>query len=129
MAFLGWVSTCWRAWGNLHNLIYGRPSDIDYVAWSLEIEVQFYLILPFLAAIVFQYRKTFVRRIVLVVAILLWAKLVSVTGFSPRVGLSLYGQLPYFLSGVLLADFQTVGRPLSYGSLPSIVWPWAHLWL
>lgn len=32
----------------LHNLIFGEPSTINIVSWSLEIEVQFYLIAPVL---------------------------------------------------------------------------------
>ena len=28
----------------VHNPIFGRPSDIDFVAWSLEIEIQFYIL-------------------------------------------------------------------------------------
>src|ERR1019366_7455413 len=36
---------------NIHNLVYRTPSAINIVAWSLEIEIQFYLLAPFLAMV------------------------------------------------------------------------------
>ena len=35
----------------VHNLVYARMSDINYVAWTLEVEVQFYILAPLLAQI------------------------------------------------------------------------------
>ena len=35
--------------GYVHNIVYGVPSTINVVAWSLEIEVQFYILAPALA--------------------------------------------------------------------------------
>ena len=88
----------------LHNLIYQRPSDIDFVAWSLEIEVQFYILAPFLAALLFRIEDRFRRLTCTVVVILLAALLADIVAPSVRLNLSIIGQLPYFLSGLLLAD-------------------------
>jgi peptidoglycan/LPS O-acetylase OafA/YrhL len=51
-----WISNGWSLWPNLlaslvyqHNLIFGEMSPINPVTWSLEIEVQFYMLAPALA--------------------------------------------------------------------------------
>jgi uncharacterized membrane protein len=59
------VSTC-----DLHNQIYGVPSSIDFVACSLEIGVQFYILAQFLAAILLFASGSLYRRSVLVLAVL-----------------------------------------------------------
>ena len=45
----------------LHNVIYGTQSTVIGVAWSLEIEVQFYLLVPLLT-LVFAIRDSRLRR-------------------------------------------------------------------
>src|SRR5262245_29989771 len=52
-----------------HNLIYGDGSRIIPPAWSLEVEVQFYLLAPFLA-VVFSIRQAVARRLVLLAAMI-----------------------------------------------------------
>ena len=47
--------------GYVHNIVYGIPSTINVVAWSLEIEVQFYILAPALASL-FIIRDRWVRR-------------------------------------------------------------------
>ncbi len=49
----------------IHNLVYGVWSTVNPVAWSLEIEVQFYLMAPLLCR-VFLIESALVRRAVLV---------------------------------------------------------------
>ena len=49
----------------LHNLIYGDQSTVLGVAWSLEIEVQFYLLVPLLT-LVFAIRSASLRRSLLI---------------------------------------------------------------
>src|SRR3984893_18964026 len=89
----------------LNNQIYGVPSSIDFVAWSLEIEVQFYILAPFLAAVFFFSGDKLYRRCTLLLAILFAAIVAYHLASIPRIGLSLIGRLPYFLAGFLLAAF------------------------
>lgn len=89
-----------------HGLIYGQASWINGVAWSLEVEVQFYLLVPLLV-ILFAPRNAAVRRGVFLTLILLFAWLSqSFIDPSPdrRLSGSLANFIQYFLAGFLLAD-------------------------
>jgi peptidoglycan/LPS O-acetylase OafA/YrhL len=92
----------------VHNQVYGEPSSIDFVAWSLEIEVQFYILAPFIAALLYRPADAFARRIGILVAMMLSAYIASLGLGDPRIDNSLIGQLPYFLAGFLLADLRTL---------------------
>lgn len=88
----------------LHNLIYGTQSTVIGVAWSLEIEVQFYLLVPLLT-LVFAIRSARLRRSLLIGLTL--ATLVVqllLLPHHPRVQLSILAFLQFFLVGFLLAD-------------------------
>jgi peptidoglycan/LPS O-acetylase OafA/YrhL len=97
----------------LHNLVYGTASIINGVAWSLEIEIQFYVLVPLLAA-VFSLRSAAMRRTVLlatvVVAIALQQAFMAPIG---RVAFSILGFLQYFMLGFLLADIYLTEPALS----------------
>ena len=99
--------------GYLHNLVYGEPSLINGVAWSLEVEIQFYLLVPLLAA-VFRIRSTLVRRAMMLAAIvaMITAQYVPLV-LPPRVSLSILGNLQFFLLGFLLADVYLLDPALS----------------
>ncbi len=49
----------------LNAVVYGKPSILLGVAWTLEVEVQFYLLAPFLAKLIFGL-KTRARRLILI---------------------------------------------------------------
>lgn len=89
----------------LHNLVYGAPSAVNVVAWSLEVEVQFYLLAPLMAR-VYAIPRTLDRRIVIVAgiaaAILMQRYAVAA---NPRLSLTLLNYLQFFLLGFLIADF------------------------
>jgi peptidoglycan/LPS O-acetylase OafA/YrhL len=89
----------------VHNLTYGAASAINNVAWSLEIELQFYALAPLLT-MVFSIRSDLVRRLVLVVSIGALTALIpdSVEAF-PWFHISIIPFAKYFLSGFLLLDF------------------------
>jgi peptidoglycan/LPS O-acetylase OafA/YrhL len=87
-----------------HNALYGRPSEVNFYAWSLEVEVQFYILAPLLA-LVFRLPRI-VRLIALALAILLCSLV------SP--GLSLASQGQWFLAGFVLTDIYL----LSWGAVP-----------
>jgi peptidoglycan/LPS O-acetylase OafA/YrhL len=94
----------------LHNLIFREPSTINAVAWSLEVEVQFYLVAPLLA-LLFLIRNALTRRFITVASMVAIA-LVQIAfdwGQNTLASTTLAGQLQFFLAGLLLADlFLTV---------------------
>lgn len=83
----------------LHNIIYQVHPTLNFVFWTLEIEVQFYLLAP-LFAYVFKLEMV-KRRIVLIGAILFFG-LLNTFYHSPF--LSLYNYFHYFLAGFLALD-------------------------
>lgn len=93
----------------LHNFIYRMPSDISIVAWSLEIEAQFYILAPVLA-LFFAIRGTAFRRTVLVVSIVAMTSISLIGGNNSIVRLSFLGYGQYFLAGFLLADLYVCGE-------------------
>jgi peptidoglycan/LPS O-acetylase OafA/YrhL len=105
----------------LHNVIYRELSSINPVAWSLEVEVQFYILAPVLA-IAFAIRVAWLRRAVVGAAILLAALLAPWTDMNVSRGataswmahLSLLGNIQYFLTGFLLADFYLLLPTVQY---------------
>jgi peptidoglycan/LPS O-acetylase OafA/YrhL len=97
----------------VHNLAFHGPSLINVVAWSLEIEVQFYVLAPVLA-LVFRFRSAF-RRFALMGGCI--AAAVFQFSVPPETAsrLSLLGYLQYFLAGFLLADFYLTCLPSAKG--------------
>ena len=51
----------------VHNIIYGTWSTINPVAWSLEVEVQFYCAAPFIAWLIYRIRSAGLRRVLWIV--------------------------------------------------------------
>lgn len=88
----------------LHNIIYATANPINEVAWSLEVEVQFYILVPLLSAI-FLIKNKKVRRSV-IAAICLAGITYNLLFISP--GSELYYTIArfiqFFLIGFLLAD-------------------------
>jgi peptidoglycan/LPS O-acetylase OafA/YrhL len=75
------------------------------VAWSLEIEVQFYLLVPVLT-LLFAIRDRLLRRSILCGSILVTLALQALfLHGNPRANLSIAAYLQFFLLGFLLADF------------------------
>ncbi|HWQ35934.1 MAG TPA: acyltransferase [Blastocatellia bacterium] len=89
-----------------HGLVYGQGSRINEVTWSLEIEIQFYLLVPLLVRL-FMLRSALARRALLSVLMLGFGLLSQqVFGNSPNPlwRHTLPNYLHYFLAGFLLAD-------------------------
>ncbi|MFC3879989.1 acyltransferase family protein [Algoriphagus namhaensis] len=88
-----------------HQLFYQEYSIINPVAWSLEVEIQFYLLAPFFAFAYFQVRSLAKRRSLLIAGIFGWILLQHGMGWHLQPWkATLLGQLPHFLVGVLAAD-------------------------
>jgi peptidoglycan/LPS O-acetylase OafA/YrhL len=84
--------------------LFGYPILVNFVAWSLEIEVQFYLLAPFLASI-FHTRPARTRRLALLGAIILAPAAIHAGGLDDwHQGRTVLHNLPFFLSGFLIVD-------------------------
>jgi peptidoglycan/LPS O-acetylase OafA/YrhL len=89
----------------LHGLIYRTVSSISFVTWSLEIEIQFYILAPLLGMI-YLLGNTSLRRSVLV-ALVLAGGAFSLYANSHDATIwhwTILGHIHYFLAGFLLAD-------------------------
>jgi peptidoglycan/LPS O-acetylase OafA/YrhL len=88
-----------------HNLIYGSPNPFFGLAWSLEVEIQFYLLIPLLAMVYTLPRRW--RRLIL--AAFMFAGLLHLVPLPARFTLSILGWIQCFAAGLLLADLYTDG--------------------
>jgi peptidoglycan/LPS O-acetylase OafA/YrhL len=94
----------------VHNFWFGDQGLINPVAWSLEVEVQFYCLAPLLAML-FSIRSKSRRRALLagltlvigIVQLLFWDA-------APRIKLSLLYAIQFFLAGFLLSDVYLLDR-------------------
>jgi peptidoglycan/LPS O-acetylase OafA/YrhL len=84
----------------VHGLIYDAHSTINGVAWTLEVEVQFYLLAPLLCTL-FLMKNVYVRRVLLGALIITGA----IYSYQQQyeVG-NILNKGCYFLTGMLLAD-------------------------
>jgi peptidoglycan/LPS O-acetylase OafA/YrhL len=82
-----------------HDLIYHQTPLLTVVAWSLEIEIQFYLLAPFLFRLLAL--NVILRRFILLAATVL---LIFCQSIYPPPFLNIYGYAQYFFTGILLAD-------------------------
>lgn len=95
-----------------HGAIYGAPNPLNLIAWSLEVEVQFYVMMPLLAT-VFAVRGAWPRRSLIVAAaaaaiVFQW----TMAADGGRLHWSVLNFLQYFLAGFLLADLYLCGQGL-----------------
>jgi len=85
----------------MHNQIFAEVSKISDVTWSLEVEIQFYILAPLLS-LIFKVPGNRLRRSILIAFIVIGASLPPYS--TPRLSLSLINSIQYFLCGFLLAD-------------------------
>lgn len=95
----------------LHNIAYRTPSVINGVTWSLEIEIQFYILAPLLS-LLFRIGEAWLRRTVFLLSIALVGVLQMVLHVGATLGgLTILFYLQYFLAGMLLTDLYLTVRP------------------
>ena len=90
----------------VHLIVFpGEPIIINQITWSLEMEVQFYLLAPFLVGGLCLLKKRTTRRMVNLLLILLFAGLSWMQELYWHVGvINILMFLQYFLAGILLCD-------------------------
>lgn len=88
-----------------HDVIYNTWSPYNPVTWTLELEVQFYILAPFLAMLFFSIQNKNTRRIVNMLLILVLLVAQSYFGWVVEpYSHYILGYLHYFLIGFMLAD-------------------------
>lgn len=90
----------------VHNIVYNNHSAVNGVAWSLEVEIQFYLLMPLLSYL-FLIRNTVTRRSILM------ALIIGSTVFSYLQQYHIANFLNkgcYFFCGMLLADLYLLNK-------------------
>jgi peptidoglycan/LPS O-acetylase OafA/YrhL len=113
----------------LHSAIYRAMSTINFVTWSLEVEVQFYVLAPLLGN-VYRVQNTLLRRGVLLAGMVAFGAL----NLTPHgiMGLTVLGQTHYFLAGLLLADLLEGHQPqarrrIAWDAVSVLGWPLVFL--
>lgn len=104
----------------LHNLWFAGISTINPVAWSLEVEVQFYCLVPALAAL-FRIRPAALRRAVMVGLIVAAGVAQLVYWDAPfRLRYTIVYAVQFFLTGFVLADLYLA----AWEERPRTGWGW-----
>lgn len=90
-------------------LVYHAYPTLNLVLWSLEIEVQFYLVAPLLAR-VFQLASAPARRLAIMGLMLLPQAIGPWLPAWPWLGWTLLGKLEFFMAGFLFCDLYLSGH-------------------
>jgi peptidoglycan/LPS O-acetylase OafA/YrhL len=115
----------------LHNMIYGAfPGAVNTVAWSLEVEVQFYVLVPLLT-ILFAISDSRLRRAMILILMLAAGLLSNPLYSTVHLHASIAYYLAFFLAGFLVCDLY-----LTRGEWkPSFAWDvcaicgWPLVWI
>jgi len=99
-----------------HNIIFHHAPFLTVVAWSLEIEIQFYILAPLLFRLLTLPKTT--RRLILLTVSIAITLLQQV--YMPPFN-SIYGFIQYFLAGILLADIYVSDEMAGVLNKPVIV--------
>jgi peptidoglycan/LPS O-acetylase OafA/YrhL len=118
--------------GYVHGFVYYAGSTINFVTWSLEIEIQFYILAPLLANL-YRIESTLLRRGLLIGLILFFCFENSRPIPFRYYDLTPLVYMQYFLSGLLLTDLLEYPRHTSRQTwlwdLVSLAgWPTIFLW-
>lgn len=88
----------------LHGPVYGELNPVNIISWSLEIEVQFYVLMPLLATVFAVRGKRLRRACVVAAAAAAVALQLTLVRAGSTLSFSVLNYLQYFLAGFLLAD-------------------------
>jgi len=87
-----------------HALFFNGSSPINPPTWTLEIEIQFYILAPLLAWLFFIINNKVKRRLVNIAAIVIMMLVQQYAGFTKTQYFNILAHLHYFLVGFMLAD-------------------------
>jgi peptidoglycan/LPS O-acetylase OafA/YrhL len=123
-----WFDYTWKhllaSLGYANGLIFHQHPMPNIVLWSLEVEVQFYLLAPLLAAI-FKIADARLRRGFLLALILLLPLAAPTVASGYVLGFSLIGNLQFFLVGFFWCDLYLT----RWHANPPRTWLWDLPWL
>lgn len=114
----------------LQNLTFGAfVGSVNPIAWSLEIEVQFYVLVPLLS-LLFSIGNTRLRRIAILLAMLVTGLLSIPLYRSAHLHYSILYYCPFFLAGFLLCDlYLTRGEWRTSFIWDAAICLWPFVWL
>jgi peptidoglycan/LPS O-acetylase OafA/YrhL len=113
-----------------HQPVFGRANPVFVPAWSLEVEMQWYFAIPFVAMLLSN--KDRMRRYLAAgtLCLISLAFQLTVDAASTRTDAMLLSWLPYFLVGWLICDLQhtstrsrRAGSPRSWDVVSLVGWP------
>lgn len=88
-----------------HNILYGEMSRVNFVAWSLEVEAQFYVLAPLIACLLGIRNPIWRRGTIVSIAIGSYAISSQLDVYMQgRMPVTVLRYLPLFLAGFLLSD-------------------------
>ncbi len=90
----------------VHNIVFNDHSLVNGVAWSLEVEIQFYLLMP-LFAMLYHIRPQKTRRMILLALIIAGAAYSYTHQYHIA---NIFDKGCYFLGGMLLADWYVLDK-------------------
>lgn len=100
----------------VNGFLFGTHPYPNFVLWSLETEVQFYILAPVLA-LLFKISAKRLRRALIIGGIVLSSTLLYAIPHGYRIGFTLAGNLQFFLIGFLVCDFYlTEWKPSDRGT-------------
>lgn len=88
----------------VHRIVFGTWSPLNPPAWTLEVEVQFYAIAPFLTLLYFSMGSVIRRRALLITFIILKIVIANTTTWLDPFYLTLPFAIEFFTIGVLITD-------------------------
>lgn len=95
----------WAGLFYLHGLVFGAPNPINPVTWSLEVEAQFYVLVPLLFWLIFRFSGNSIRVVaVLLLAILsIYLKGIFTLSGNQQLGATILAYFANFSMGILFA--------------------------
>jgi peptidoglycan/LPS O-acetylase OafA/YrhL len=90
----------------VHNIVFNDHSLVNGVAWSLEVEIQFYLLMPLLAFL-YAIKQHNARRLILLILIIAGAVYSYIHQY--RIA-NIFNKGCYFIAGMLLADLYVTDK-------------------